>query len=191
MARNKKEFKPRTTDIFGKKILILGESGSGKTAMAARLAEKLMSIERPERITIIDFAPKRTRHTGGKLTDYITITNGVKYLTPKQVRTPRLTGTSREAILRLARLNKKTMEPLLSQFAENATEVLIMNDITLYLHLGRLQRVLQCVTLAKTFLGTAYYGSKLAEDLGTGISLREKRLTDELAAIMDEVVRIS
>jgi hypothetical protein len=74
---------------------------------------------------------------------------------------------------------------------QNTTEVLIMNDITLYLHAGKLERILQCARSAKTFLATAYYGSKLAGDFGTGISSREKRLTDELAASMDRVVRVS
>jgi hypothetical protein len=190
LAKNRQEFKLRTTDILGKKTLILGESGSGKTKTAARLAKELMAIERPGRMTIIDFAPRRTNHTGGKLTDYVTIAEGVRYLTPKEVQTPRLTGTSQRQILRLARLNRKQMEPLLNQFTKNATEILIMNDITLYLHIGRLQRILQCVRLAKTFLGTAYYGTKLAKDLETGISLREKQLADELVTFMDQTVRI-
>jgi GTPase SAR1 family protein len=191
LAKNRQEFKLGRTDILGKKVLILGESGSGKTKLAAKLVEELMAIERIDRITIIDFAPKRTNRTGGKLTDYLSITGGVKYLTPKEVQTPRLTGTSKEQILQLARLNRKLMDPFLSHFIKNATEVLIMNDITLYLHSGRLERILECTRLAKTFLGTAYYGSKLANDMGTEISQREKRLTDELAASMDRVVRIS
>jgi hypothetical protein len=66
----------------------------------------------------------------------------------------------------------------------------VVNDITLYLHLGELKTVLECIKLAKTFLATAYYDSKLAEDLGTGISLRERQLTDKLAAFMDLVVKI-
>jgi len=191
LVKNRQEFKLKNSDVLGKKTLILGESGSGKTRLAAKLAEELMIIERPDRITVIDFAPKRTGQTGGKLADYITLIGGVKYLAPKEVHTPRLTGTSREQILQLAKLNRKAMEPLLSQFVEKATKVLIMNDITLYLHVGRLQEVLRCVRLSETFLGTAYYGSRLAKDLGAGISRREKRLTDELAAFMDRVVRIS
>lgn len=191
MAINRQEIKLKAKDILGKKVLILGESASGKTKLAARLAQELIVSEKPDRITIIDLAPKRMDHVGGKLVDYVTVPSEVRYLTPEEVHTPRLTGTSREQILLLARLNRKLMEPLLSEFIQDATEVLIMNDITLYLHAGKLERILRCARSAKTFLATAYYGSKLARDLETGISLREKRLTDELAAFMDRVAWIS
>jgi energy-coupling factor transporter ATP-binding protein EcfA2 len=190
LARNSQDLKLGVTDIRGKRTLVLGESGSGKTRLVAKLVEQLMTVEKPDRITIIDFAPKRTGHLGGKLTDYSTLKRGVRYLAPKKVCAPRLTGASPEQVLRLARLNRRLMEPLLSEFIQKWTEILIINDVTLYLHAGKLERILQSVRLADTFLGTAYYGSKLAEDLGTGISLREKGLTNELAAFMDRVVKI-
>jgi hypothetical protein len=190
LVRNKQELRIKITDILGKKTLILGESRSGKTRLAAKLAEELMARGKPEKITVIDFAPRRSDDTGGKLADYAAIVGGVSYFEPKEVCTPRLSGTSPEQVLQLAKLNRKLMEPLLSRFIKNPTEILIMNDITLYLHLGRLDRILRCARLARTFVGTAYYGSKLAEDLGTGISQRERRLTDELAVFMDQVVNI-
>lgn len=190
MVKSSQEPKLKPPDILGKKTLILGEPGSGKTKVAAELVEQLMAFERLDRITIIDFAPKRIKQLGGKLTDYVTVASGVKYLTPKEVYTPRFTGISQEQVLQLARLNGKLMEPLLNKFILNVTEILVINDLTLYLHLGKLQKIIKCTRLAKTFLGTAYYGSKLAKDFGTGISSREKRLTDELAAFMDKVIRI-
>lgn len=190
MVKNRQTLKLRATDILGKKVLILGESGSGKTKLASELFEELLIIEGSDEITIIDFAPERINQVGGKLRDHVTMARGVKYFTPRRVHTPRLTGSSPAEALRLARLNKKLMEPLLDKFIQNPSEVLILNDLTLYLHLGKIEKILQCVRLARTFLGTAYYGVKLAEDFGTGISSREKRLTDELAACMDQVVKI-
>ncbi|MDH5787490.1 MAG: hypothetical protein OEZ40_04270, partial [Candidatus Bathyarchaeota archaeon] len=77
-----------------------------------------------------------------------------------------------------------------NNFAKNPTEAIIINDITLYLHRGELKTVMKCVRLAKTFLATAYYGSKLASDLGTGISARERQMTNELATSMDLVIKI-
>ena len=191
MARNKQKVQLKGREILGKKVLILGEAGSGKTKLAATLFRELMMLVNPEKITVIDFAPQRVGEIGGKSTDYMNIAGGVKYFSPKKVYTPRLAGTSPEQVLHYAELNRKSMEPLLNRFIRNATEVLVLNDVTLYLHSGKLETVLKCVKLAKTFLATAYYGSKLAKDLGTGISSRERQLTDKLATFMELVIKIN
>jgi GTPase SAR1 family protein len=190
LEKNKQKVPLKGKEILGKKVLILGEAGSGKTMLAARLLQEFMDLVNPEKISVIDLAPKRVGEFGGKLKDYASITGKVKYYSPKRVYTPRLSGKSPKQILRYAELNKRNMQPLFEEFIKNATDILVVNDITLYLHLGELERVLECIKLAKTFLATAYYGSKLSEDLGTGISLRERQLTDKLAAFMDLVVKI-
>jgi len=190
LVKNRQKPKLNARDILGKKVLLLGESGSGKTRMAAAILQQLMTLTELKNITAVDFAPNRVGQIGGKLTDYVTPPNKAIYLSPRKVYAPRLTATSPEQLLRYAELNRKMMEPLLDKFLQNSTKVLVINDITLYLHLGALEKILQCTRLATTFLATAYYGSKLAEDLGTGISSRERQLTDKLATCMDSVVRI-
>jgi len=191
LDNNKNKAQLKGKEILGKKVLILGEAGSGKTKLAAQLLRELMTLVNPEEITVIDLAPQRVGEIGGKLTDYVSITGGVKYFSPENVYTPRLAGASPKQVLHYAELNRKNMEPLLNRFIRNVTEVLVLNDVTLYLHSGKLETVLKCVRLANTFLATAYYGSKLAEDLGTGISSKEKQLTDKLATSMDSTLKIN
>ena len=191
MEKNKKNVQLKGREILGKKVLILGEAGSGKTELAAQLLRELITLVDPEEITVIDLAPRRVGEIGGKLTEHMTITGGVKYFTPQNVYTPRLAGTSPEQVLHYAELNRKSMEPLLNRFIRSVTEVLVLNDVTLYLHSGKLETVLTCVRLAKTFLATAYYGSKLAKDLGTGISSKERQLTEKLATFMELTVKIN
>ena len=191
MEKNKQKVQLKSKEIRGKKVLILGETGSGKTRLAVKLLQELIMLVNSKKITVIDFAPQRVGEIGGKITDYLKMPSEVKYLSPKNVYTPRLAGKSPEQVLRYAELNMKNMEPLLNKFIRNVTEVLVLNDVTLYLHSGELETVLKCVKLVKTFLATAYYGSKLANDLGTGISSRERKLTDELATFMDLVVKIN
>ena len=111
-------------------------------------------------------------------------------MVPEKVYTPRLTGASSQQVLRYAELNKENMEPLFKKFIRDPTEVLILNDVTLYFHAGELETVLECARIAKTFLATAYYGSKLSNDLGTGISLKERRLTDKLKTFMDVIIEV-
>jgi hypothetical protein len=190
LGRNEQETPLKGIDVLGKKVLILGEAGSGKTRLVAKLFQELIALISPEEITVIDLAPRRAGAIGGKLTDYVDVSSVVRYLSPKNVYTPRLSGQSPEQVLHYAQLNRENMEPLLNTFIQNPTKVLIMNDVTLYLHLGKLETVLGCVRLANTFLVTAYYGSKLANDLGMGISAKEKQLTDNLARFVDLTIRI-
>jgi len=190
LAKYKRNIKLKGRDVLGKKVLVLGETGSGKTKLLAELLQELMVLMNPEEMTIIDLAPQRARGIGGKLTDYINLISKVRYLSPERVYKPRLTGTSPEEILRYAESNKKIMEPLLNRFIQKPTENLVLNDVTLYLHCGELETVLKCVGLAKTFLATAYYGTKLVDDFGTGISSRERQLTNKLANVMDLVIKI-
>jgi len=189
LAKNKPIIRLRGSEVLGKKVLILGEAGSGKTKIAAKLFQELTALVNPEIITIVDMAPKRINSVGGKMTDYVNMIGGVKYLSPEKVYTPRLSGTTAKEVLRYAELNRKAMEPLLYEYIQNPTEVLLINDVTLYLQAGELEKILKCIKLTKTFLATAYYGKKLVEDFGTGISMREKMLTDKLATFMDLVVK--
>jgi len=190
LGKNKEKVQLKGREVLGKKIVILGEVGSGKTKLAAELMREFMTLMNPQEITVIDLAPKRIGGIGGKLTEYVNMNSEVIYLSPKNVYTPRLASTSPKQLLLYAELNRKIMEPLLNRFIQNVTEVLVLNDVTLYLHSGKLETVLKCAKLAKTFLVTAYYGSKLSKDLETGISSREKRLTEKLATTMDLTIRI-
>jgi nucleoside-triphosphatase THEP1 len=190
LARNDQKSPLKGADVLGKKTLIIGEAGAGKTTLAAKLLQELMTLVDPENITVIDLAPKRSGEIGGRIKDHKEISEKIRYLSPKNVYTPRLTGKSAEQITHFAELNEKNMEPLLERFVQNVTKVLIINDVTLYLHLGELENILKCAKLAETFLVTAYYGSKLADDLGTGISSRERQMIDKLSTFMDLVVRI-
>jgi len=187
----KNEVQLRAREILHKRVLVLGEVGSGKTRLAARLLEEMMTFVSSEKITVIDMAPERVGEIGGKITDYADLAERVRYLSPKIVYTPRVTGTTREQVLHYAERNRKNIELLLNEYIQNATEILILNDVTLYLHSGELKIILKCIRLSSTFLATAYHGSKLAKDLGSGITLREKRLTKKLASSMDKVIEIN
>ncbi|MGQ9551308.1 MAG: helicase HerA domain-containing protein [Candidatus Bathycorpusculaceae bacterium] len=191
MGKCKLKIRLKGRDVLGKKVLILGEAGSGKTKLLAELLRELIVLVPPEKMTVIDLAPEKAGGVGGKLTDYVNLTKKVKYFSPEKVYTPRLTGTSPEEVLRHAELNREIMTPLLNRFIHHPTENLAVNDVTLYLHSGELETVLKCAKLAKTFVATAYYGIKLIDDLGTGISARERQLTDKLATFMDSTIRIS
>jgi len=190
LAKNHSKVQLKGKDIVGKRVLILGEAGSGKTALAARVLEELMLLFSPDKITVIDMAPRRIGEVGGRLSEITDSIEKVKYLTPKMVYAPRLTGTSREEMLKYAELNRSAIEPLLNIFIRRPTGILILNDVTLYLHAGELGKVLECMRLAETFLATAYHGVRLAEDRGSGISARERQLVKRLVTHMNQIIKI-
>lgn len=175
-------------DVAGKKVLILGEVGSGKTLLASRLLKELMSDFDAGEVTVIDMAPEAKGEVGGRISDYVDSIDRVRYLSPEKVYTPRISGTSCQQVLKYAELNRKVIEPLLDEFSRNPTRILILNDITLYLHTGSLERILACMSRAETVVATAYRGSKLAEDHGSGISVRERKLVEALATHSDQAV---
>jgi len=190
LAKSNGRIRLGVKDIIGKRVLILGEVGSGKTLLASKLLKELMTIIDPREITIIDMAPRRIDEVGGKISDYVDSIDKARYLSPKKVYAPRLAGTSRKQVLEYARLNRRALEPLLAEFSRSPTKVLILNDVTLYLHAGRLGRILGCMRLAETFLATAYRGSRLAEDHGSGITSRERRLVEAMAIRMDRTIEL-
>jgi len=190
LAKSNGRIRLGVKDIIGKRVLILGEVGSGKTLLASKLLKELMTIIDPREITIIDMAPRRIGKVGGKISDYVDSIDKARYLSPKKVYAPRLAGTSRQQVLEYAELNRRAVEPLLAEFSRSPTKVLILNDVTLYLHAGRLGRIIGCMRLAETFLATAYRGSRLAEDHGSGITNRERRLVEAMAIRMDRTIEL-
>ncbi len=190
MEPNSKEPQLNGINIIRRKTAILGEVNTGKTALAAKLLQELKVTVNPEEITVIDFAPDKIGEVGGKIKDYVELDKKTRYLLPTRVYAPRLTGTSAEQIMRFAKLNAKNMGHLLDRFIKSKTRILVLNDVTLYFHFGELAKVMECVDLSETFLVTAYCGSKLAKDLGTGISGREKQMVEAMLKFMNLIVRI-
>ena len=189
MAKNRLQLKAE--NIIGKRVLILGEVGSGKTTLITELLKNLSLLIDLKEITVIDMAPDKIGEIGGKILSCIDLMETLRYFSPEKVYAPRLMGTSREQVFEYAELNKIAISPLIDEFIQKPTKVLIINDITLYLHASKLGKILDSIEIAETFLASGYHGSKLAEDHGTGVSNREIRMIEKLVTYMDQVVRIS
>jgi len=191
LAKSERENRLKPTEIIGKKVLILGEVGSGKTSLTAKIVQKLTLFIEPKEITVIDIAPEAIGEIGGKLSKYLSLNSKLRYLSPAKVYAPRTMGVTNTQVVEYAKRNKNAMEQLLNEFLKKPTKVLIVNDITLYLHLGKLEKIMNCIRLAETFLASAYCGVKLKEDYGAGISAREKQVVEKLATYMDHIVKLN
>jgi len=182
-------------EILGRKILIVGDVGTGKTAFTAQILKKLIDFGLKNEITIIDMAPKTLffsgKRIGGRLDEYTNLVQKVKYLIPAVVYPPRLASKNSRELLYFAKENLKNIDPLINEYLKIPTKILIINDVSIYFHAGDLDKILQCVNRAETFIANSYYGETLKNDFGTGISRRERNLVEQLMKYMSKIFRLN
>ena len=177
------------SEIRGSKLLIMGEVNTGKTMMTKELLDEAIESD-PGEVTVLDMAPKlsivKGFSFGGVLVgpgDY-----DVRRLMSDDIRTPRLSARTSEELLELADENREKVERLLDEFQAHPSRILFINDVSIYLQSGKLERLWDTIKLAETVVANGYLGKRLEEDLGTGVSARERRRMEELASKMDTVI---
>jgi len=178
------------SDLNGRKTLITGDLGLGTIEYARRLLEEAIE-EAKGLITVIDFSPSlRTKdgaHVGGRL--YNGDSPMVRVLSSKLVKTPRITAETPEELIRLAEYNHDITEALLEQF-NGSTDTLFINYAHIHLQRGTLQTLWDAIREVDTVVLTGYMGSDLGDDLGTGVSRRERTLMMRLGSKMDQVIQL-
>jgi len=176
--------------MIGKKLLIIGEVGRGKTRLTAELLEKLANELYPKDVTVIDMTPTKVAGIANRLPAYTNTISKVMYLTPPLVRAPRIEGKERGEVIYLANFNKNSIEPLIQSFLKQPTPVLIIDNLSIYLHAGDVSKIFDCMDVAKTFIANSYYGTSLSDDKNSGITERERKLIDRLIEKSDTIIRL-
>jgi len=178
-------------EFLGKKVLIVGDVGSGKTKFTTHLLIEALESGYGPQITVIDMAPKEVFLKGLVAGGKISNRGGqVRYLDAGNVKTPRLSARSPDELLKLAEHNRRIMERLLRRFIASPTPILFINDVSLYLQRGRFDLLWSALEKAETVILNGYYGEKLQEDLGTGVSRRERKLMERLASRVDVFIQL-
>ncbi len=143
-------------------------------------------------ITVIDMAPSRIvvdgESIGGHLLDEPD--TRVNYLAPVDVKAPRLTAKNPIELVEIADRNWREIDVILDYFSNNPTDALFVNDASIYLQKGDLNRLWAALSKAKTLIVNAYFGERLKSDQSTGISARERDHVKALASRMDKVIRL-
>jgi len=172
--------------------LILGDVRTGKTKMTVKLLSEAVKAGYEKDITVIDLAPATTKvrgkRIGGRLSEQMALPKGLRYLAPAKVETPRLSATSADQLLALARANHEAITPLLGEFLAAPSSILFANDVSLYFHSGTPDLMFKAAERAETLVANGYYGRYFAFDYETGISKKERELMDLFAAKMDKVI---
>ena len=176
--------------IIGRKALIVGEAGTGKTKLLASFLDYLIERGFLREVTVIDMAPKAREEIGGTLDSYTISVDKVRYLKPWRIIPPRLTGRDAKEVLSYAKLNHQALKPLVEEYLKEPTKILLINDITIYLHAGDVEDLVKVIKASETFAATAYQGVRLRDDKGSGITEREREGLERLRKHVDEVVEL-
>ena len=172
---------------IGKHVLLYGETNTKKTLITAEFVRFLLEKKRIDnkKITILDFAPKFTLFKnlkiGGRIMDFYKESVSCIYLPLKgEIIPPRLNAKNKKELYDNICLNFKLTNEILMRYNQNPTPYLIINDISIYLHLGSNTRLLEVINKSSTFLGNSYYGVSIKSKMSNMLSLIEKKRVEFL-----------
>lgn len=182
-------------DILGKRVLIVGDVGSGKTKSTLDIIYKFIELNFGGEISILDFAPTSIyysgRRIGGKFIEYSFNPSSVKRYIAVDTYPPRILGKCREEVLTYAKINRFRCERTLKEFIHDPSSILIINDVSIYYHVGDLGLIVDAIKLCKTFVGNAYFNGFIEDRFSTGISINEHEMTKILMSFMDLVINLN
>ncbi|MDG7038489.1 MAG: DUF87 domain-containing protein [Nitrososphaerota archaeon] len=181
--------------LQNRRTLIIGEVGSGKSYLTSMLLWEAFSKLSKKDITILDFAPHKKLLNGllvgGQLDDVIPLGPDCIYYKSKAIRAPRLEGLNKQNVRELAERNAQYTTKFIRMFLSSPTPYLFINDLTMHLHAGSIKLLNEAIQKSGTFIASAYSGSILTQDHGSGISKRERELLDIVISIMDVLIDLS
>jgi len=179
-------------NYVGHRTLLYGETNTGKTYYTAKFVQYLLDVKKisPKDISILDFAPKlayfNNLKIGGRIQDYYE--NSVKCNNINfegEIIPPRLNAKNKNEMFSNICHNFNKIYEIIENYNSSPTQVLIINDISIYLHLGSNKYLINTINKAVTFFGNAYYGSYISSKFSKLISIKEKRKVEFLIKIVE------
>jgi len=184
----------RFQDLMGRKTLIIGEAGSGKTSLTARILEEAAGTRSFGEVTAIDMAPPSIvvggLKAGGRLQEFTSAIGAVKYLWDPNIKPPRLSSRTASEVLEAVRRNKAAIDAMLDEYLGNPSPILFVNDVSIYLQAEPYTRLFRAVELAETAVVNGYYGRSIGLNFDTGVSEVERRGMRLLMRRMDRLIHL-
>ena len=178
--------------FIGKRTLFYGETDTKKTYYTAEFMDYLIDYQEidPKEISILDFAPELMKinglKVGGKLKDFSNKTSECRVISlDGNIIAARLKAQNKRELFENICHNYKITSKAIQKFDQSATDFLIINDLSIYLHLGNKSYLLNTIKKANTFFGNSYYGTKIKTGFGKLLSLKEKKRVDFLIKNLD------
>ena len=166
-------------------MLILGDVNTGKTTLCRQVLADLCRKGMGKRTTVIDMAPHipevlaRQRGivgAGGNL--LVPPGSGVLDLRA-HLDPPRLSSKSQAEALSKAQRNAEIIETLFEKLVPEARDILLINDVTLYLQTESAEHLIERAAFARmnTLVVNGYWGERLG---GGKLTEKEKAETEKL-----------
>ncbi len=165
------------------RILIVGESGAGKTRLTHKILLALSAIASGRRITVVDMAPDY-RGVGRPMPPV----PGARVLRARLYAPRLMSHGDCDKAWRLARENARVTTSMLQEYLESPTPVLSINDLSIHLHAGDPRLLVEAIEASTVFVGNSYMGERLRDECG--LWEREARGLEELGRVVDLVWRL-
>ncbi|MHA1915267.1 MAG: hypothetical protein ACW986_03025 [Promethearchaeota archaeon] len=179
--------------LLGRTTLLYGEANTKKTLLTSKFVQFLLESKNipPKDITILDFAPNlimfKDLKIGGKVRDFYKLSSKCRYpLIKGEIIPPRLNSKNKKELYKFACENFRKTYEILNSFIKDSTPLLIINDISIYLHIGSTHLILKAIFKSSTFFGNSYYGTSIKSDYSSLFSLREKQKVASLIKRVDK-----
>lgn len=181
-------------DYLDRKTLILGDVNTGKTTLTKKVLEALLC--RPDlggRIAIVDMAPdipeklakeKGLVGVGGKLMP--PEGHDILYLGGR-LEPPRLSSKTEGEAIEKARKNRQVIEGLFCKLDLQLRDILIVNDVSIYLQAGTAEELIRRLDRAATVVANGYWGERLG---GGALTERERAETEKLKTYYERKGRV-
>lgn len=169
-------------DFLGNYTLFYGETNTKKTYYTAKFIDYLIDYQNinPKEISILDFAPKliliNGLKIGGKINDFSHKSFKCRLIRLEgEIIPARIKARNKKELFESICRNYKITSKALEKFNQKSTDFLIINDVSIYLHLGDKSYLLNTIKNVDTFCGNSYYGNTIKTGYGKLLSLKEKK----------------
>jgi hypothetical protein len=171
--------------------VIVGEVNTGKTTLTQRILDSYC-LRAEGHAAVVDLAPvippPYAKGYGSGIGGTLNVSqlDRVRYF-HCPIHAPRLLGKSEQEMLALADQNASRIESLFEQALAGEITALFINDCSLYLHAGKVEKLITWIRSVETAVVNGYYGSTLGPGL---LSARERKKMEHLMSCCDRVIHL-
>ncbi len=175
--------------FLNKYTLVIGDVGKGKTKLTGDFIKELIRLGYDGDLYIIDLAPN-VRNIGSRLSKYVYGFRNSIYRYSREIRAPRVEAKDSRMLKEYIERNYRVALEFFKDFVKSGRKILVVNDLSIFLHYAEVEEVLRYIEHSDTFFGNCYYGEHIIDQFGTGIDRIERKKVLELTKYMDNVIKL-